>query len=288
MSSSVLETLLSMYARRFPIRRGKLRIVDSLWQTVFSDRSTHRVATLKHGGFKMSCDLNEMLQRQFYFFGTYFLEEDILRCWEATAKGAKVVVDVGANAGIYSLAALASQRDAIVHAFEPTPEIAARLRATAKLNGLKNLYVHEVAVLRDDGQAILKRFRGELGNNEGMNFVIRDIGNSDAERVKTVSLDQFCQDHSIDQIDLLKLDVQGQEYSALKGAEHLIRAGRIGTIFMELNWARAGIPCAAIESIRLLEQADYLFSKPRKRLNWEKAGDWLHGVSDIVARRARA
>ena len=289
MSSSMLENVLVMYARRFPIRRGKLRIIDSLWQTLLSDRSTHRVATLKHGRFKMSCDLKEMLQRQFYFFGTYFLEEDILRCWEATARWAKVVLDVGANAGIYSLAALAVQPDVVVHAFEPTPEIAARLRATAKLNGLKNLYVHEVAVLRDDGQATLKRFRGELGNNEGMNFVIRDIGNSDAERVKTVSLDQFCQDHSIDQVDLLKLDVQGQEYSALKGAERLIRAGRIGTIFMELNWARrAGIPCAATESIRLLEQSDYLFSKPGKRLNWEKAGDWLHGVSDIVARRARA
>jgi FkbM family methyltransferase len=285
----MLENVLVMYARRFPIRRGKLRIIDSLWRTLLSGRSTHRVATLKHGRFKMSCDLREMLQRQFYFFGTYFLEEDILRCWEATAKWAKVVLDVGANAGIYSLAALAVQPDVVVHAFEPTPEIAARLRATAKLNGLKNLYVHEVAVLRDDGRATLERFRGELGNNEGMNFVIRDIGNSDDERVKTVSLDQFCQDHSIDQVDLLKLDVQGQEHSALKGAERLIRAGRIGTIFMELNWARrAGIPCAATESIRLLEQANYLFSKPGKRLNWEKAGDWLHGVSDIVARRARA
>ena len=289
MSSSVFENVLVMYARRFPIRRGKLRVIDCLWQTALSGRCTRRVTTLKHGGFKMSCDLSEMLQRQFYFFGTYFLEEDLLGCWQAMAKGTKVVLDVGANAGIYSLAALAGQPDVVVHAFEPTPEIAARLRATAKLNGLKNLYVHEVAVLRDDGQATLKRFRGELGNNEGMNFVLRDVGNSDAERVKTVSLDQFCQDHSIDQVDLLKLDVQGQEYSALKGAEHLIRAGRIGTIFMELNWdGRAGIPCAATESIRLLEQADYLFSKPRKRLNWEKAGDWLHGVSDIVAHRARA
>src|SRR5436190_23091297 len=131
MSSPMLETLLRVYARRFPIRRGKLRIVDSLWQTVLSDRSTHRVATLKHGRFRISCDLNEMLQRQFYFFGTYFLEEDILRCWEATAKWANVVLDVGANAGIYSLAALAVQPDVVVHAFEPTPEIAARLRATA-------------------------------------------------------------------------------------------------------------------------------------------------------------
>jgi FkbM family methyltransferase len=263
-------------------------VINLLWRAAVGDQSTHRVAALSHGGFKMSCDLSEMLQRQFYFFGTYFLEEDILSCWEATANGAKVILDVGANAGIYGLAAIAIQPDVVVHAFEPTPEIAARLRATAKLNHLENLYVHEAAVLRENGYATLNRCRGELGNNEGMNFVTKDIGNSGAERVKTISLDQFCQDHSIDQVDLLKLDVQGQEYSALKGAEHLIRAGRIGTIFMELNWARrAGIPCAATESIRLLEQADYLFSKPRKRLNWEKAGDWLCSLSDIVARRAR-
>src|ERR1700720_4582731 len=165
MSSSVFENVLMMYARRFPIRRGKLRVIDSLWQTALSDPCTQRVATLKHGRFRMSCDINEMLQRQFYFFGTYFLEEDILSCWEAMAKGASVVLDVGANAGIYSLAALAIQPDASVYAFEPTPEIAARLRATAKLNGLDNLYIHEVAVLSMDGQATLRRFRGELGTN---------------------------------------------------------------------------------------------------------------------------
>ena len=287
MSPSVFENVLMMYARRFPIRRGKLRVIDSLWQTALSDQSTHRLATLKHGRLKMSCDLREMLQRQFYFFGTYFLEEDVLSCWATAAKQSKVVFDVGANAGIYSLAALAIQPDAVIHAFEPTPEIAARLRATAKLNGLENLYVHEVAVLSKDGHATLKRFRGELGNNEGMNFVSQDISDSDAERVQTVCLDQFCRDRSIDCVDLLKVDVQGHEHSALKGAEHLIGAGRVGTIFMELNWARsAGATCAATESVRLLRQADYLFSKPGKHLNWKKAGDWLRTLSDVVARRA--
>src|SRR5260370_41433340 len=127
MSSSMLENVLVMYARRFPIRRGKLRIIDSLWQTLLSDRSTHRVATLKHGRFKMSCDLKEMLQRQFYFFGTYFLEEGILRRWEAPAKWAKLVLDVGANAGIYSLAGLAVQPEVVVHGFVPNPGMSAAL-----------------------------------------------------------------------------------------------------------------------------------------------------------------
>ena len=69
----------------------------------------------------------------------------------------------------------------------------------------------------------------------------------------------------------------------------MIRAGRVGTIFMELNWARSmGTTCAATESIQFLVHADYLFSRPGKRPNWEVAGDWLYGLSDVVARRARA
>ncbi|MGA9304478.1 MAG: FkbM family methyltransferase [Candidatus Sulfotelmatobacter sp.] len=229
-----------------------------------------------------------MLQRQFYFFGTYFLEEDILRCWEVAAKGAKIILDVGANAGIYSLAALAIQPDATVHAFEPTPEIAARLRATAKLNGLDHLHVHETAILDKNGQATLKRFCGELGTNEGMNFISRDLGDSGVERVRTVCLDQFCQDQSINHIDLMKLDIQGHEHSGLKGAERLIRSGHIRIIFLELNWAKsAGATCPAIESIRLLEHAGYRFSRPGKRLNWQKAGDWMRALSDVIAHRER-
>jgi FkbM family methyltransferase len=286
MLPSAFETLLMLYARRFPIRRGKLRLVNSLWRAAVGDQNTHRVANLKHGRFRMSCDLGEMLQRQFYFFGTYFLEEDILRCWETAAKRAKMVLDVGANSGIYSLAALAIRPDATVHAFEPTPEIAARLRATAKINGLDHLHIHEMAVFRRTGQAILKRCRGDLGDNEGMNFISEDNGESGAERVATISLDQFCQDHSIGHVDLLKLDIQGNEHAALEGAEHLIRAGCIGLIFMELNWARsAGDTCAASESIALLDRAGYRFSTPGKSFHWMNAGNWLRTLSDVVAHR---
>jgi FkbM family methyltransferase len=236
----------------------------------------------------MPCDLGEMLQRQFYFFGTYFLEEDILGCWETAAKAAKVVFDVGANAGIYSLAALAAQPSVIVHAFEPTPEIAARLRASAKLNGLDHLHVHEVAVLNKNGRASLNRFRGELGSNEGMNFILGDLGDSGTERVQAVCLDQFCRDHSIAYVDLMKIDIQGHEYSALEGAEWLIRSGHVGIIFLELNWTKnANASCAASESIRFLEQAGYRFSRPSQRLNWGRAGDWLESLSDVVAKRVR-
>jgi FkbM family methyltransferase len=263
-----------------------LRIIDHLWRTTLIGDDTHRLATLKYGGFQVPCDLSEMLQRQFYFFGTYFLEEDVLACWQSMAKDAKVILDVGANAGIYSLAALAIQREASVHAFEPTPEIAERLRATAESNGLCTLRVHQVAVLSGEGEAILRRYRGESGNNEGMNFISQDLGKFDGERIQTVCLDQFCRDHSIAYIDLLKLDVQGHEHSVLRGARNLLEAGRIGTIFMELNWGKnSAAVCSASESVQLLTQAGYVFSKPGVCLNWARPGGWLRSLSDVVAHR---
>ena len=251
-----------------------------------SSEPTSRLTVLKYGGFKMFCDLSQMLQRQFYYCGTYLVEEEIIDCWQTVAQGTRTILDVGANAGIYSLAALAVEPTAEVHAFEPTPEIANRLRSTARLNALDHLHVHELAVSAQTGTATLNRFRGELGTNEGMNFISEARSGSDGERVHTVCLDQFCRDHSIDKIDLLKIDVQGHEYAVLKGAEQLIRSGRIRIIFMELNWAdRSQSICPATQSVQFLKQSNYLFSKPEKRLNWQPAGDWLRKMTDIAAQR---
>jgi FkbM family methyltransferase len=232
----------------------------------------------------MRCDISEMLQRQFYFFGTYVLEEDLLHCWEAEAERARIVFDVGANAGIFSLTALAANRNAVVHAFEPTPEIAARLRRTAVENALAQLHVHEAAVAGTDGRATLRRWRGELDSNEGMNFItVPDEPGT--ELVRTVSLDSFCETHRLGRIDLLKLDIQGQEPLALAGAKQLLAAGRIGTIFCELNWApRAGERCPATEVIQTLEASGYEFSPPATPLHWRPSGPWLRGLSDVIAR----
>src|SRR5262245_38343312 len=121
MDAPVLEKALIAYARAFPLRKGKLRVIDRLWRAAAGGRGTTRLADLRYGGLKMPCDLTEMLQRQFYFFGTYFLEEKILNCWTKAAKEAEVIFDVGANFGIYCMAALTRQSHGIVHTFAGTP-----------------------------------------------------------------------------------------------------------------------------------------------------------------------
>lgn len=281
------ERLLVSFARHFPIRRGKLRIVDRLWRPAIGAAGTQRMARLKYGGFVMPCDLEELLQRQFYFFGTYFLEESILNAWRHAAAGAQVILDIGANAGIYSLAALAAEPSAAVHAFEPTPEIALRLRTTAKLNRLDRLHIHEVAISSAKGYARLERCRGDGGTNGGMNFIGASASEDEPDCVPTVRLDDFCREHAIGHIDLMKLDVQGHEYQALAGAERLIGDRRVGTVFLELNWLddpRA--PCPARDSIRLLERCGYQFSAATDDPQWRQPGDWMRDLTDVIARPA--
>ena len=145
--------------------------------------------------------------------------------------------------------------------------------------------VHEVAVYRETGYVILNRCRGEFGSNGGMNFITDASDSVIGDRVNAVCLDQFCQDQKIDQIDLLKLDIQGQEHSALIGAIDLLQSGRVRMIFMELNWANgAADSCPATESVRLLKRAGFKFAKPDMPLVWREAGDWLLPLNDIVAR----
>lgn len=279
------ERLLLAYARHFPIDAGKYRLVNSLWRAC-AGAGHQREARLVYGGFQVSCDLGEVIQRQLYFFGTYFLERGFLDVWQRLAAQAQVIFDVGANAGVYSLAAGAANPAAQIHAFEPTPEIAARLEAARQGNGLARLTVVEAAVSDSVGQAELVRCDGG-SDNGGMNFIWRpddmQKGGAGESIVATTSLDAYCAANGIERIDLIKIDVQGVEADVIRGAGSLLADGRIGTVFIELNWGSPGEASPADELVALLEGHGFRFSEIGLSPDWRRAGDWLRGHADIMA-----
>lgn len=280
--SPLLERALVAYARRFPVQKGKVRVVDRLWQRAAGAAGDRRTARLD-SGFDIVCDLSQQLQRQYYYFGTYWLERAELACWQEIARRSATVLDVGANLGVYSLAARAANAESVIHAFEPTPAHAAHLRQTLSSNGIQGLHVHELAVGATSGEAVLNMWSGDRGDNEGMNFITDAPRSAETVAVQMTSLDDFCARQGILRIDLMKMDVQGNERTVLNGAQRLLSDERIGTVFVELNWGDTPA-CPATAVVEVLESAGFLFSEPRWPLRFRASGPWMRACQDVVAR----
>jgi FkbM family methyltransferase len=281
----IFEILLLNYARYFPVNAGKYRLVEKCGRGSPGNPESIRKSKLKYGGYTMDCDIRKMLQRQFYFFGTYFLEERVIDRWCEMAKDSEMIFDIGANAGIFSLAAAASNPTAIIHAFEPTPEIAAHPRKTIKQNHLEDrLFIHECAVSCESGTAHLNIFSAG-GDNEGMNFLSSEKRGKTTFEVPTISVDDFCEQQEITKVDLIKIDVQGNEPAVLAGANKLLDQRYLPTIFTELNWNRENPEnCQASRTIDTLEHRGYRFADANGRLDFRGRGSWMHSLSDLVAR----
>src|SRR5262245_20569340 len=66
-------------------------------------------------------------------------EPHSMRLWCRLVRDATAILDIGAHTGVYSLAAASLRKDIQIHAFEPNPYAAARLRVHKHLNGFANL-----------------------------------------------------------------------------------------------------------------------------------------------------
>jgi FkbM family methyltransferase len=149
-------------------------------------------------------------------------------------------VDVGANIGAFT-AAMASAVGATgsVHAFEPLPANRRRLERTIALNGLENVCVNGSVVTDSDGQAQL--FDYGRGYESWATLAPREIETATGTvrptaeiAVAAVTLDHYADQHGIDRIDLLKVDVEGAEERVLAGASALFGRGAVDAVLVEV------------------------------------------------------
>jgi FkbM family methyltransferase len=144
-----------------------------------------------------------------------------------------VILDVGANVGQTAWKFKASFPDAVVHCFEPFPEIFEVLSANAAR--MKQVYCHRFAI----GAAVETRtvqYDGTSGcekNSIASKPEGRPGGATASIRIMT--LDRFCEDEGLSGIDILKTDTEGFDLDVLKGAEGLIRRGLVRNILTECS-----------------------------------------------------
>jgi FkbM family methyltransferase len=181
-------------------------------------------------------------------------------------------VDVGAHVGYYTL--LAAKRIARVYAFEPDPESFALLTRSVQANGYTNVKGFAAAVTDRMGRATLQVDAEAWGNSLATDNVVHP---SQRVEVETVGLDDLYAAGSLgNRIDLLKIDVQGAEELALKGARRILTECR-PIILMEVEPPR--LRNMGADPTRLLRS---LVDDHGYRLRAIE-GDGLTSVEDIVA-----
>lgn len=202
--------------------RGKARLLHKL-----CPKEGERDA--KIFGYRIRLDRHDYIQRSMYL-GTFEPQESAQV--KSYLKAGMTFVDVGANVGYYTLmAASLVGKSGRVLAFEPSSYAFGRLEETIRQNKLAQV------------QAI----RAGLGdtNKEGQLFVSPNTGNHTPSMVPNeggrpvavpvLRLDDYLAEHEVDDVDFLKIDVEGFEPNVIRGAGKYIERGKIHAILCEFN-----------------------------------------------------
>lgn len=164
---------------------------------------------------------------------TYF-EHELAERLVGALKDRDVFYDVGANIGMMSLlVAKAAGPSVEVHAFEPEPQNAERLRANGQLNALPNMFVHEAALGRATGPADLY-VSGGVG--VGTHTI---LGGAEVTEREVLPISVFTGDDWVAKMrvapTLMKIDVEGAEMDVLLGFEQLLDARGVREILVEIH-----------------------------------------------------
>ena len=137
--------------------------------------------------------------------------------WVALCAGARSIVDVGANTGVYSLVAKTVNPNAVVTAFEPVERIYQKLLDNARLNQF-DVQSHALALSDRTGEAFYFDTMTEHAYSITVNKNMLEPGISGEKRtLQTITLDDYIQTSGLNRIDLMKIDVETHEPEVLDG-----------------------------------------------------------------------
>ena len=164
--------------------------------------------------------------------GSGSLEE---RFWRSQDLKGRVVYDVGAFEGMLTM--FFSAQCARVVSYEPNSINRARLLENIKLNALANVTVRELGVgaRADMGELVFTPLMTGGGSLEPKRAAqLKTSRDAASERIQVTTLDQDIAEAGLPAPDIVKIDIEGLELEALKGASQTLSAYR-PDLFLEMH-----------------------------------------------------
>lgn len=182
------------------------------------------------GNIKLKMDPSRSMGAAIYWTGFHELHEFLFLHKFLTND--MVFVDVGANLGEYTLFAAKRLTRGKVLSFEPLPKMCALLEENVKLNQFENVSLFRYGLSDEDSRLPIHEIDNE---HEGLSTFYP--GERKIKNLVEVSLKPFDQElnnYAINRIDFIKLDIEGGELGALKGAVNSIKRFK-PVIMVEIN-----------------------------------------------------
>lgn len=162
------------------------------------------------------------LEQIFFWKGINGWEQYSNMLWQALAKRSDVILDVGANTGVYTLLAKSANPNVKVYSFEPVRNTFKILQENIALNNCTDVTLINDAVSDKEGEAEFYDMKDSILYEASLEKAHVDALKHDRSRftsykVKIVSLANVIEEYKIGKVDLLKVDVETHEPPVIAG-----------------------------------------------------------------------
>jgi FkbM family methyltransferase len=149
-----------------------------------------------------------------------------LSLFKNLASKAKVIIDVGAHIGKYTILASKLTRGRVI-AIEASKDNFAILKKNILLNKARNVSVFNLAITNSNKK--VKLFKP----NTSGHHTLKEI-NASYEWVKGTTLDRLLQKLKIEKVDLIKIDVEGAETKVIEGFKEYLASHKVDNLIIEI------------------------------------------------------
>ncbi|EAP89198.1 hypothetical protein OA2633_00355 [Oceanicaulis sp. HTCC2633] len=193
--------------RALPASRAGLRLAGAARPLALNGVKAG-VADVEALGLKLRLHPTDNLSEKRLFMTPQCFDPAELAALRGTMGPGRTFMDIGANAGAYSLvAAKAGGAKSRVIAVEPQREMRRRLSFNARQNGLGNIEMAGVALADYEGEEVMRMISGNHGQAR--------LGGSEGEAVRVTTLLTLMDELKLKKAHAMKVDVEGGEAAIL-------------------------------------------------------------------------
>ena len=215
--------------RIYFLKKGRTRLLDFV-SKILNIKPYGFYKIKKVGDYILRLDPGDQNDLHYYFNWTGKSYQKILN--NLIFKG-NTIIDVGVNVGFFStFAAKNMSNTGRIYSIEASPIMVKRFENVLQESKFNTISIHHNALWKKTCD-----LEFNVATNSGWSSIIENATFTIEKKfiVKAITLDEFCLQHKITHIDLLKLDIEGAEFDALLGSINTLNNKIIDLILLEVE-----------------------------------------------------